>query len=83
MNGGRTTAAKPIETYTIITTSANELVGEIHDRMPVILAAENHDAWLDPANQNVSDLKSLAAALPCRGDPGASGQSESRQCQKR
>jgi putative SOS response-associated peptidase YedK len=32
----------------IITTAANELVGELHDRMPAILVPEFHDAWVDP-----------------------------------
>ena len=32
----------------IITTAANELVGELHDRMPAILPHEFHAAWLDP-----------------------------------
>jgi len=32
----------------IITTAANELVGEFHDRMPAILLHEFHDAWLNP-----------------------------------
>src|SRR5437588_2200460 len=32
----------------IITTAANELVGELHDRMPAILLHESQDAWLDP-----------------------------------
>lgn len=32
----------------IITTAANELVGELHNRMPAILLDEFHDAWLDP-----------------------------------
>jgi putative SOS response-associated peptidase YedK len=32
----------------IITTAANELVGELHDRMPAILPDEFQDAWLDP-----------------------------------
>jgi putative SOS response-associated peptidase YedK len=27
-------------------TDANELVAEIHDRMPVILAPEDYDRWL-------------------------------------
>ena len=30
----------------IITTAANELVGELHDRMPAILPDEFHEAWL-------------------------------------
>lgn len=36
-----------IESCTIITTSANELVRKIHDRMPVILPPELYAEWLD------------------------------------
>lgn len=35
-----------IYSFTIITTSANELVSEVHDRMPVILDEENQYLWL-------------------------------------
>jgi putative SOS response-associated peptidase YedK len=40
--------------FTIITTYANEVVGELHDRMPVILEPPDWPAWLgevegDPA----------------------------------
>jgi putative SOS response-associated peptidase YedK len=35
-----------IRTFAIITTDSNELVGEIHDRMPVILAPANNARWL-------------------------------------
>lgn len=34
-------------TCTILTTAANELVQPVHDRMPVILAQESLDLWLD------------------------------------
>lgn len=37
---------EPVETFTIITTDANEQVAKIHDRMPVILPMESIDAWL-------------------------------------
>jgi len=33
-------------TCTIITGEPNELVAQIHTRMPVILAEEHHEAWL-------------------------------------
>jgi len=39
---------QPVETFTIITTTPNELVAPIHDRMPVILAPADFDAWLKP-----------------------------------
>jgi putative SOS response-associated peptidase YedK len=35
-----------IRTFAIITTDANALVADIHDRMPLILAAGNYALWL-------------------------------------
>ena len=35
-----------IRTFAIITTDANQLVAEIHDRMPVILAPSDYAGWL-------------------------------------
>ena len=35
-----------IRTFAIITTDANELVADIHDRMPVILAPVDYARWL-------------------------------------
>lgn len=35
-----------VRTCAILTTEANEMMSEIHHRMPVILPAELHDAWL-------------------------------------
>jgi putative SOS response-associated peptidase YedK len=32
--------------FAIITTDANELVAEIHDRMPLILAPADYARWL-------------------------------------
>ena len=37
-----------VESCTIITTTANDLVGRVHDRMPVILASADYGTWLDP-----------------------------------
>lgn len=41
-----------INSFTIITTSANTLIKEVHDRMPVILKKENESDWL---NESISD----------------------------
>lgn len=38
---------KIIESFTILTCDANDLVGKVHDRMPVILPREAYAAWLD------------------------------------
>jgi putative SOS response-associated peptidase YedK len=48
-----------LETCTILTTAANELVRPLHERMPVILAPEAFDRWLDPANQTAAGLAEL------------------------
>jgi len=45
-----------IRTFCVITTAANELVAQIHDRMPVIIPAEAYDRWLSPAEPDPRDL---------------------------
>jgi putative SOS response-associated peptidase YedK len=50
-----------VRSCTIITCPANELVALIHDRMPVILAPDDHARWLDPA---ATDARSLLAPCP-------------------
>ena len=52
-----------IRTCTILTTGANALVGEVHDRMPVILAHDAYDVWLDPASER-DELTGLLAPYP-------------------
>ena len=44
-----------IETYTIVTTRANNLIAPIHDRMPVVIVERDYDRWLD-ADDPASDL---------------------------
>ena len=46
--GGETPGGETIESCTIITTEANARLRAIHPRMPVILAPEAFDPWLDP-----------------------------------
>jgi len=56
-----------IRTCSIITTEANELVRQVHDRMPVITPQDKYDLWLDPG---VHDPEVLLPILkPC--DPDA------------
>ncbi|NHK27188.1 SOS response-associated peptidase [Parvularcula flava] len=38
-----------IDSYTVLTTQPNDLMAEIHNRMPVILEREDVDRWLDAA----------------------------------
>jgi putative SOS response-associated peptidase YedK len=51
-------------TCTIITTTAEDELGRIHDRMPLMVEPDRWDAWLDPAREAALDL--LEPALPGR-----------------
>jgi putative SOS response-associated peptidase YedK len=61
----------PLETFTILTTSPNELVAPIHDRMPVIVAPQDFDRWLDPKVDaaGVADLLKPYPAEAMRAGP--------------
>jgi putative SOS response-associated peptidase YedK len=47
-----------IESCTIITTEANELMAPIHDRMPVVLGDNDYATWLDPEATSLEKLLS-------------------------
>jgi putative SOS response-associated peptidase YedK len=59
-------AEKPIESCTIVTTDANELMRPLHDRMPVILDRADFETWLAPAEQRTEMLQELLR--PCPSD---------------
>jgi len=52
-------AGKPVESCTILTTDANALVKDIHDRMPVILRPDDYDLWLDPGLTDPKQVEHL------------------------
>jgi putative SOS response-associated peptidase YedK len=56
--------AAPIESFTIITTDANELMRPLHDRMPAILHEADYEAWLKPQDRTRAELASLLAPYP-------------------
>jgi putative SOS response-associated peptidase YedK len=45
-----------LRTFCIITTPVNELLADIHDRMPVILPPEAYDRWLTNIEPDPRDL---------------------------
>ena len=53
-----------IETCTIITTAANEVLEPVHDRMPVILKSGDYDRWLDAKEKDTGNLQKLLAPYP-------------------
>jgi putative SOS response-associated peptidase YedK len=46
-------------TCTIITTEATDAAGRVHPRMPLTVAAEHWQEWLDPDHQEIADLRAL------------------------
>lgn len=52
-----------LTSYTIMTTEPNEMMAEIHNRMPVILGVNDHDRWLDLDADPVDVLKPCPADL--------------------
>jgi putative SOS response-associated peptidase YedK len=53
-----------IRSCSIITTDANDLMNEIHHRMPVILPPENYGVWLDPDFDEKEALSDLLRPYP-------------------
>ena len=53
-----------LETFTLLTTEANECVSPVHGRMPVLLQARHYDAWLDPSRNGPAELRALLAGVP-------------------
>jgi putative SOS response-associated peptidase YedK len=46
-------------TCTVLTTSAEDSLGHIHDRMPLMLSPDRYEAWLDPRTSATDELLAL------------------------
>ena len=53
-----------LHSFSIITTTANEIVKPIHDRMPVILNEPDEALWLNTQEHNPDHLKALLKPYP-------------------
>jgi putative SOS response-associated peptidase YedK len=53
-----------IRSCTVITTAAGPDMSGLHDRMPVILDPATFDLWLDPANEDVEEMRALLRPPP-------------------
>jgi putative SOS response-associated peptidase YedK len=54
-------------TTAIITTTAPDELGEIHDRMPMVIDPASWADWLDPANTDATDVRALLAPAATAG----------------
>jgi putative SOS response-associated peptidase YedK len=57
-------AAQTIDSCTIITTEANELMEGIHNRMPVILSRDDYGLWLDGDFHGQAKLLEMLRPFP-------------------
>lgn len=55
---------EPLRSVTIITTTPNEVMAPIHDRMPVILPADVWSTWLDRDYDDLGALSRLLVPSP-------------------
>jgi len=58
------TTGEEVETYSIVTTSPNALMAQLHDRMPVILAPEDWPAWLGEIETTREERLALLKPYP-------------------
>jgi putative SOS response-associated peptidase YedK len=54
----------PVDSCTICTTDAHDMMGELHDRMPIILPRAVIDHWLDSAVSDPAELKPMLTQCP-------------------
>ncbi|HIY66516.1 MAG TPA: SOS response-associated peptidase [Candidatus Agrococcus pullicola] len=57
----RTSAGEALDTYSIVTREAVGAVAPVHNRMPLLVPRELHDAWLDP--ERVGDAELIGAVV--------------------
>ena len=58
---------EPLDTCTIITTTPNDLIANLHDRMPVILPTGHFAEWLEPEPLTRERLQSLLVPHSAEG----------------
>lgn len=62
----RSGTGEVIESFSILTTEANALTKDIHNRMPVILEPEQYELWLDPGVTEPAHIQELLAPFDPR-----------------
>jgi putative SOS response-associated peptidase YedK len=60
----RSPAGERIKSFTIVTTTPNELCADLHNRMPVVLKPQAWPVWLGEEPPTVTHLKAMLAPYP-------------------
>lgn len=58
-----------IESCTIITTAANELIKPLHDRMPLIIAQDDYGVWLTGNVDGASEVLGMSSSSELEAYP--------------
>lgn len=53
-----------VDSFALVTTSANSYMSSIHDRMPIILGKEDEQLWLDPKVTDPEEVAPLMKDCP-------------------
>ncbi len=57
---------RTVESCTIVTTTANEVVQPVHERMPVIVAPDDYQRWLDTETTAAAEAATLLRPFPAQ-----------------
>jgi len=57
-------AGNELESCAILTCEPNELMADLHDRMPVIIGPRDYDRWLDAGAQDPENIADLLRPFP-------------------
>ncbi len=55
---------KEIKTFAIVTTAPNDLLAQVHNRMPVILSPEQDRLWLETQAEKIGQVLDTLQPLP-------------------
>ena len=58
-----------IESCTIITTAANEIIQPLHDRMPMIIAPDDYGVWLTGNVDGASGVLGVSSSVQLEAYP--------------
>jgi putative SOS response-associated peptidase YedK len=67
----------PLESFAMVTTAANALIGTITDRMPAVIAPEHWGRWLGEEPASVDELKAILKPFEVDWDMEAAARAKS------
>ena len=75
----RSPAGETIRSCTVLTTTPNDAMARLHDRMPVVLAREDWPKWLGETPANDAQVAALLGPCPSEAVTAGAGRPEGRE----